>query len=270
MVIAGFLSAGAVTHYSVGQRLSEYSVQMQLQATNTLAPLFTRYHSRGDTRELHDKVIFMTKINTVLACFCCWMLILLGDVFIRRWVGEGYSDAYLVLCLLAVGFGTTLTFNPLSNAMYAIAKLKRPALLELVEAGVKFGLSIGLVQSLGMYGVALGTMIPLAVFALILRPWVACRELEMPLRRHYAAVLPLVALIAILIALTQFFLRPWLPVSYLTVMIVPLIVLPPFLWLCVNLFFNANEKQLLIAQVPRPLQALAMAFCSYRPSSNHA
>jgi O-antigen/teichoic acid export membrane protein len=212
----------------------------------------------------------MTKINTLLACFSCWMLILLGDVFIRRWIGEGYSDAYLVLCLLAVGFGATLTFNPLSNAMYAIAKLKRPALLELVEAGVKFALSIALVREYGMYGVAFGTVIPLTFFALIARPWIACRELEMPLRRHYTAVLPLIALIAVLITATQFGVRPWLPVSYGTVLIVPLVALVPFLWLCANFFFDAGEKQLLIAQVPQPLRAMATAFCSHRPSTHNA
>jgi O-antigen/teichoic acid export membrane protein len=259
MIVAGFLSARAVTHYSVGQRLSEYAVQMQMQATNTLAPLFTRYHARGDTRELHDKVVFMTKINTLLAVFCCWMLMLVGDVFIRRWIGPGFGDSYRVLCLLAVGFGATLTFNPLSNAMYAIARLKGLALMEFVEAGIKFALSIWLVQHYGLYGVALGTVIPLTLFALVARPWIACQELQMPLRRHYAAAAPFIVLGAALVAVTLYWVQPMLPVSYLTVVLVPLLFLPPFLWISVNFLFDDNERRLLLAQVPQSLQSLARA-----------
>jgi O-antigen/teichoic acid export membrane protein len=270
-VIAGFLSATAVTYYSVGQRLSEYAVQMQLQATNTLAPLFTRYHTRGDTRELHDKVVFMTKLNTMLACFCAWMLVLLGDVFIRRWIGrEGFEDAYTVLCLLAVGFGSILTFNSLNNAMYAIARLKRPALMELLEAGVKFALCIALVKPLGIYGVALGTAVPLVVFALGVRPWVACHELGLPLRRHYAAVFPLVALTTGFALVTHFLVQPHLPVSYGVIVLVPLLALPIFVCLCLNLFFDEFEKRLLVTQLPQSWRPLALSVFLRRPDLNRA
>jgi O-antigen/teichoic acid export membrane protein len=270
-VIAGFLSSKAVTHYSVGQRLSEYAVQIQMQATNTLAPLFTRYHTRGDTRELHNKVVFMTKLNTLLACFCAWMLVLLGDVFIRRWIGkEGFEDAYGVLCLLAVGFGTLLTFNSLNNAMYAIARLKRPALMELLEAGVKFALCIALVKPLGLYGVALGTAIPLVVFSLGVRPWVACHELEMPLRRHYAAVLPLVGVTGVFALLTHLFVQPYLPVSYGAILVVPLILMPPFMLLCLNLFFDSFERKLLVTHSPEFLRPLVLRLFLRRPDLNSA
>jgi O-antigen/teichoic acid export membrane protein len=260
LVLAGFMSAATVTHYSVGQRLSDYSQQVQSQATNILTPLFTRYHALGHVDELHDKVVFMTKINALFACYCGWMLVLIGDAFIQRWIGAGYDDAYVVLCLLTAGGAANLTFNPLSNAMYAIAKLKRLALIDVVEATAKLGLGIALVRHYGVYGVAIATALTSTLLALSARPWVACRELQMPLRRHYGAVLPFAALTAVLIAVGHVLVKPHLAASYTIVTVVVVTSFPVYLWLCVNLLLNASERGLLREQVPPSLQPLARLF----------
>lgn len=264
LIIGAYRSASAVTHYTVGYRLVEYATQMQLQATNILGPLFTRYHTSGNAAELQDKVVLMTKINTLLACYCGWMLLLLGGDFINRWMGPEYDDAYVVLCILTIGFAANLTFNPLSSAMFAIAKPKHIAVLDMLEAGINFLASLVLVQRYGIYGVAIGTTVPLVLFALGPRPWVACKQIHMPVRRYYQAVLPLVFFTSGLVIVSLIWKQPSWTNSYFALLGLALLILPPYLMLAVNLFFTRQEISLLISQLPMRVQTLLFFFV-WRP-----
>lgn len=255
IIIASLMPVAAVTHYTVGYRLTEYATQAQLQATNTLTPLFSKYDAQGGGRkELCDRIVLMTKINTMLACFCCVMLLLLGGVFIRCWVGEGYGDANKAMRVLAVAFALSLTYNPLSNAMYATAKLKSQALLELMESLVNFGLSIALGIYLGIFGVALGTAIPLALFSLFIRPYVACIALGIPLSRYYRAVLPQFVFATMVSVGCELFIRPIIPMSYFAIATISLSAFPIFIWISLNAFFDADELQVLMRQLPNSLR----------------
>lgn len=257
MVIAANLSAAAVTHYTVGYRLVEYATQLQWQATNILGPLFTRYYASGNSDELRDKVILMTKINSLLACYCTWMLALLGGNFIHVWMGSQYDDSYTLLCVLAVGFGAHLTFNPLSNAMFAIAKPKFIAQLDIVEAVLNLVLSLILVRVYGMLGVAIGTMIPLVGFALGARPFIACRQLHMSVKRYYRAVLPMAAFSALLALVSLRWVQPRLPLNYASLFSVALGVFPFYAIMVVKLFFSRSEMAILLNQIPTALQPWA-------------
>jgi len=254
IIIASLMPIAAVTHYTVGYRLAEYATQAQLQATNTLTPLFAKYDARGGVDELSERIVLMTKINTMLACFCCVMLLLLGDIFIQRWVGKGYADSFNIMRALAIAFAVSLTYNPLSSAMYATAKLKSQAILELAESLVNFGLSISLGIYLGIFGVALGTAIPLVLFAFIVRPLVACTALGIPFRHHYRAVVPQFAFAAIVFVLGELLVKSSIPGSYVAIITTPVLVLPFFVWISLNVFFEAKELQILMRQLPESLQ----------------
>jgi len=257
MVIAANLSASAVTHYTVGYRLAEYATQLQWQATNILGPLFTRYHASGNAEELRNKVILMTKVNTLLATYCTWMLVLLGGTFIRIWMGPQYGDAYAVLCVVAVGLGAHLTFNPLSNAMFAIAKPRFIAQIDIVEAFVNLGLSLILVRYYGILGVAIGTTVPLLAFAIGARPPIACRQIQLPLRRYYVAVLPMFAFTTVVTFASLEWVEPHLPKNYLALFGIGVAAFPFFALAALRLFFDRNEVATLVNQVPKRLQPFA-------------
>jgi O-antigen/teichoic acid export membrane protein len=258
LVIAGSMSASAVTHYTVGYRLVDYATHMQLQATNILGPLFTRYHTSGNIVELHNKVVLMTKINTLLAGYCAWMLVLLGGHFIHRWMGPEYSDAYVVLCVLALGFAAHLTFNPLSNAMFAIGKPRYIAVLDIIESLANVALSLVLVRYYGILGVAIGTTVPLVLFAFSARPITACKQIEMAPGRYYRAVVPMALLSLCLTTVSKLWISPSLPDQYLPLLAISVITFPFYLLLVLNLFFNKWEVGVLAAQVPVKLRRFVM------------
>ncbi|PHQ16208.1 hypothetical protein CLH61_03725 [Marinobacter profundi] len=194
-VVAGFLSAASVTHYAVGLRLVDYIAQFLGQATNMFVPIFTGYHAQGNNQELHSKLLFITRINLVLALIAGGGLVIFGQAFISRWMGPDYSDAYWVMVILLVGRMIGFANHPLNSAMYATNKHSIVAKIDIVEVIFNLMLSLILVQYLGLIGVALGTMIPLLLLRLFVLPLFACRAIEMPVKDYYLCMArPLIAI----------------------------------------------------------------------------
>jgi len=188
-VIAGFLSAASVTPYAIGLRLVDYVAQFLSQATNMFVPIFTAYHANDDTKELHSKLLFITRLNLVLALIAGGGLVIFGDAFINRWMGPNYSEAYWVMVILLVGRMIGFANHPLNSAMYAANKHSIVAKIDVVEVSLNLALSLVLVQYYGLIGVALGTMIPLLTLRALILPFFACRSLDIPVYRYYACLI---------------------------------------------------------------------------------
>lgn len=188
-VIAGFLSAASVTPYAIGLRLVDYLAQFLSQATNMFIPIFTAYHAKEDTKELNSKLLFITRLNLVLALIAGGGLTIFGDAFITRWIGPDYDIAYWVMVILLTGRMIGFANHPLNSALYAINKHKIIAKLDVIEVALNLALSLILVQFYGLIGVALGTMIPLLLLRLCFLPAFACKALNMPIQDYYLCML---------------------------------------------------------------------------------
>lgn len=184
-VVAGFLSAASVTPYAIGLRLVDYVAQFLSQATNMFVPIFTGYHAREDNTELHNKLLFITRLNLVLALIAGGGLVIFGQAFISRWMGPTYTEAYWVMVILLVGRMIGFANHPLNSAMYAANKHSIVAKIDVIEVALNLALSLVLVQYLGLIGVALGTMIPLLLLRLFVLPYFACSSIGLPTVNYY-------------------------------------------------------------------------------------
>lgn len=184
-VVAGFLSAASVTPYAIGLRLVDYVAEFLSQATNMFVPIFTGYHAREDSTELHNKLLFITRLNLVLALIAGGGLIIFGQAFINRWMGPNYTEAYWVMVILLVGRMIGFANHPLNSAMYAANKHSIVAKIDVIEVALNLAISLVLVQYLGLIGVALGTMIPLLLLRLFILPYFACRSIGLRTVNYY-------------------------------------------------------------------------------------
>lgn len=199
-VIAGFLSAASVPHYAIGQRLVDYAIQLLSQATNMLTPIFTGYHAQGNETELHKKLLFITRINLVLALIASSGMIIFGQTFISLWVGPDYAIAYWVMVTLLAGRMLSVINLTLTTTLYAANNHRILAKIEVIEVILNLLLSLALVQFYGIIGVALGTTIPQLVLRIFVLPVYACRAINMPVLDYFlcltrplaAAALPLI------------------------------------------------------------------------------
>lgn len=243
LVIAGFLGPVFVTHYFIGARLADYFRETMFRATDLFTPIFTKYHATNNYDELKSKLQFVTKINSILAFFLGGIIIIVGKPFIYRWMGEKYMDAYPILVILTFAMIFEIVLNPAKSILYATAKHRYYALINTSEGIVNLGLSLTLIKFWGINGVALGTLIPLVVFKIVLIPNFTCKLIGLPIREYLGNLAaPILFTVLYLVG------HAWLVASFLTnytylnIAIAGALSVPLYAIAILFLSFNGEER----------------------------
>jgi O-antigen/teichoic acid export membrane protein len=252
IVIGSVLSAVHVTHYFVGARLVEYFVEFLYKGTNILTPVFTQYHAMNNYKDLRDKLLFVSKINAVLAFFGGGIILIIGKAFIKEWMGEEYLDAYPILAVLLCAMIIEVTTNPLTNILYASAKHKALAKIDILEGFLNILLSILLIKYYGINGVAFGTAIPLIIFRICVLPVYVCKIINLPVNRYYANLLSVVLFTLVYCTCYYVFMNEYISSNgYLSIILGTAIALPLY-GSCLLLFLlKKNEKAILLNLLPK-------------------
>lgn len=174
VVIGLFLSASAITFYSVASRLVEYFRMFIVEMTGVIMPAASELNTHKDLLKVHKLVIYSTKYAFLVTIPLGITLIIMGKVFITLWLGSEFAtQAYLILIILTIPQINAMSHG-CGSVLFGINKHKVNALSAVGEAVVNLVLSVILVKRIGLKGVALGTAIPLIITSLII-PIYTCR-----------------------------------------------------------------------------------------------
>lgn len=179
-VITAFVGLAAVTHFRIAGLMVTYFMSLMVALVGIVRPLFSRLHGAGDYRSIQKTLLFSTKVSACVAGFVGFGFIAWGKPFIQRWVGVSYLDAYPCLVVLALGYIVALGQMPSVPFLYGISKHKYLAIMNTVEGIANLALSIWLIRSMGIFGVALGTFIPMALVRLFVQPLYVCHVSTVP------------------------------------------------------------------------------------------
>ena len=168
----------------------------------TFVPAASTFDAAGDTDKLQNLYRIGTRSILILSLPILTTLNTTGNTFIRKKKGEQYAQqSGTVLFILA----TALMFGLANNTAGAVSmgtdRHKFVARWALVEGVSNLTLSVILVHFYGIYGVAVGTLLPSLFIHLVVWPGYTARMLH--IRRQqimgriwgavYAAVLPFAA-----------------------------------------------------------------------------
>jgi O-antigen/teichoic acid export membrane protein len=211
VVIASFCPLSHVAVYAIASRLSAYFMEAVSAFIGMSIPLFSQLDARGNPDVLKDIFYLLIKIASIVSIYIAGMFLSLGKAFILRWVGDAFSGSYPVLVILTIGVGIALSQYPTVNLLRGLSLHTSVSLLHIVEGLANLGLSIWLVKPLGLSGVALGTAIPITIFAGIVTPVIAIRSVDFLQPRAFFRVYGLVILKAsVLMALFYGAVYPWI------------------------------------------------------------
>ena len=220
VVVSLFLGLSAVTHYNIATTLVCYYMDGIVAIIGVLTPVLSMQMSARDLVGMRTSILTGTRLAICAGGFAGFGLIVWGKVFITRWMGKAYIDAYPVLVVLAVAMFLDLWQSTSVNALYATMHQKTYAKINISEAVANLALSLILASRLGMLGVALGTLIPSVVVRGFVQPWVIERKLGISARGYYAmslrAMARTAACLLIPFLITLRFLRPGYPSLLLT------------------------------------------------------
>ncbi len=171
LVVGSFVSLSAVTFYAIGNSLCRYTDQFTSAMSMSFVPAASTYEAAGDTDRLRSLYLVGTRASMALSLPILTTLLVRGRTFIGLWMGPQYSQiSGTVLIIL----GTALIFSQANTTAFAIAfgteKHKVIARWAIGEGVTNLTLSIILVHWMGIYGVAVGTLLPNLFTQLVLWP----------------------------------------------------------------------------------------------------
>jgi O-antigen/teichoic acid export membrane protein len=161
LVIGAFLPVAMVTYYAAAWKLYMLAYSVPTTLVQAVTTLVGHLFGREDRRALQQLFLRMTKYTVALS----WPLVLsLGfcaSVLLEVWMGPEFARHSNVLQALVVAFAVTAHNHAGYSVLIGIRRMG-PTVWQysLPQAVLNLALSVWLVGKLGIFGVALGTMIP--------------------------------------------------------------------------------------------------------------
>jgi O-antigen/teichoic acid export membrane protein len=207
VIIGSFLSAAAITHFSIGARLVDYAGEVVSSLAQIFTPMASQFHAAGDYNRLRQIFISGNRACAFVMFPICVSLIVMGKSVIEAWMGPRYVSSYVILLILLIP-STLYNAQTTSNRiLFGMSQHKALAIVVLIEGVANLILSIALVRPLGIVGDAIGTAIPLVCTAILFLPRHMCRKLEVPLRKFISDAYLYPALFCIPMTLTLAFIQ---------------------------------------------------------------
>jgi O-antigen/teichoic acid export membrane protein len=168
IVIGMYLDTPSITWFAISLRLVEYSKSLLRSATITLTPAISSMEAAGDLHGVRRMFRNATRWVLYLIFPVQIGLIMFGKPFIRIWMGSAdYAErCYPSLVILSTTLSIVVAQSIAARILYGMDRLRWYARISILEAGMNLGLSLLLIHSYGIEGVALATAIPNAVSCL--------------------------------------------------------------------------------------------------------
>src|ERR1035438_3038609 len=100
VIIGTFLSAAAITHFSIGARLVDYAGQVVSSLANIFTPMSSHFHATGDYAQLRKIFVSGNRACALVMFPMVVVLVVMGKSIIEAWVGPRYISSYTVLLVL--------------------------------------------------------------------------------------------------------------------------------------------------------------------------
>src|SRR5690606_22501459 len=169
--------------------------------THVFMPYFSSLSASNETDKIRRVYIFGSKLTIGCVLILAIGAVGLGEPFLYLWVGEDIASSAAPIILILVAFTVTPLINPYcSRYLTAIDRHGIFAKWSPVVALANLLLSLILISPLGIYGVALGSLIPALIFQPFLLNY-CCRHLGMKVSEYLKGAIMPMLLPAVLMAI---------------------------------------------------------------------
>jgi len=208
-VIGIFLSASAITYFSIGSKLVDYASSVVDSMADTFMPLSSHLEATCDLPRLRRLFIAGNRACAMEIFPLCATLLILGKSLIDIWVGRRYASAYLILVLLVVPRTAYRSQGASTRILFGTARHRLLSMVLLAEGTGNLLLSVALIRPLGIVGVAIGTAIPMLGTSLFFLPQYLCKLLGVRLRDFLSQAYGWPAMLNIPLVAVLLLMRHW-------------------------------------------------------------
>jgi O-antigen/teichoic acid export membrane protein len=250
LVVGAFISASAVTFYSIGNSLCRYTQQLVVAMTTTFTSAASTYDAAGQTSSLLALYYTGTRATMVVSMPILITLLVRGGNFIGVWMGPQYSHTSgTVLAILAAALLFSLPNTPASSIALGISKHKTVAKWAIGEAVVNLSLSVVLARIVGIYGVAIGTLVPSLVVNVVFWPRYVTHLVKVSYRQVFVSVWGPLFLSAVPFAAASYLVDVFFQAQNMTMFILQTVSLLPIFAISIGWIFRNGIKRVILPRI---------------------
>lgn len=183
LVIGAFLDTTAVAVWAIAQRLAEFAQRLSNQLNDILFPTVVENDTAARLDRLQRIFIQGTKLSLATVIPLAGGLLLLAQPLVMAWVGPEFSRSAVLLQILAVIVAIRVGNATGTTLLKGAGRHRTVSIANIATALTNVALSIALVRPLGLIGVALGTLVPVALTSIFMLFPIACRRVQLPVWR---------------------------------------------------------------------------------------
>ena len=185
-VIGYFMSAAAVTYYSIPWALAEYTKKISLAISQTYAPAISEKEAVGDFDNIRTLYTSGVKYMIIVSNLLSLGVMILGGAFIAIWMGPKYRElCEQVLIILLINQYVLGPQMVSSAVLKGLAKQKKYSYVSMMVSMLNLLLSILFVQKWGIVGVAIGAALPQVIFNGLYVPWMTLKIIDLSVWTYF-------------------------------------------------------------------------------------
>lgn len=161
-VLGAVAGTVATAVYSVASQLNSMYMNFSTAISGVMLPKVTKMEDdKANNKEFSDVFISTGRIQYILMALIITGFVIFGKTFINWWAGEGYSNTYIIACILMIPMTIPLIQNIGLSILQAKNLFKYRTMIFLGIAILNIAISIPLAKVYGGIGAAIGTAISL-------------------------------------------------------------------------------------------------------------
>ncbi len=197
LVIGAFIGSSAVAVWAPAERIITGTQRLTNQLNGVLFPVIVDSDASQQKERLQQILLQGTRLSLVMVVPIAAALILLADPLIHAWLGPKKAPAMVgaipIIQILAIAVAIRVGNATGNTILKGAGEHRMLAFVNLGTGLANLAMSILLIHRFGLVGVAVGTLIPIAVTAVFILYPASCRRVGLPLGRAVTeSVLPAV------------------------------------------------------------------------------
>lgn len=172
IVIGRILTLALITPFNIAGRIVTLYRMVMAALGSPFAGRMNELEGQDAQQELRAYFLLSTRLCALASFFIGLVLLLNGQVIIRLWIGESYAQrSFPLLAVLLVGHIFMLAQSPSGDLLLAKGQHRLRGWWTVGEGVANLALSIYWGQKYGLFGIALGTTVPMLAVQFFVQPW---------------------------------------------------------------------------------------------------
>ncbi len=254
ILIGAMLSMEAVAIYSVAAMfVAQIRGAIQMVSV-TLVPAISHFDAEHDNDRILRVYQRSTRYLYYISGFIAIGMVLFSEPFMLLWMGPDFLISSQILNLLMISMAVYLPQTIANSVLYGISKHKVTFYVMLIEMILKVVLSYVFIRTMGIIGVAYGTLISQLVVYGVVYPPAFYRALKAPVGPFYVAAFKSLLWSAVLILPPAYLLTilkspdTW-PVFFIEVSVVSMVMLAGLL----RIILEKDDRDRLVSEIVKRL-----------------